>query len=35
MINLKNLKVLKISKGITKIILNDPSSYNSLSVEYD
>jgi len=33
MINLKNLKVLKISKGITKIILNDPSSYNSLSVD--
>ena len=31
MIDFKNLKISQTSKGITRIILNDPSSYNSLS----
>ena len=33
MINFKNLKMSQTSNGITRIILNDPSSYNSLSGE--
>jgi len=33
MINFKNLKVLQTPEGIARIILNDPSSYNSLSVD--